>query len=184
MAKKKSPPNKILIMGLENSGKTSVVLNTFKRDQNLMSYFKLRPTKGIEISELKDEAKKMSFVLWDFGGQQEYRNGYLKKLETYLPATSEVIFVLDIQDKERYNEALDYFASITNAIKNQNVKLNISLYFHKFDPNLEKIDPTITSESVTSLARKFAEQVPSTCPLEVSKTSIYTFFRKVSLDFN
>ncbi len=184
MAKKMKNVIKVLIMGLDNSGKTSILLNYFKKELNLMSFFKLRPTKGMEITELEDEAKNMSMVLWDFGGQEEYRNGYLKKLDGYLPATSEIIFVVDIQDKNRYDEAAKYFASIMNEVKMQKIKLTISLYFHKFDPNLEKIDVSITNESIISLAKKFAANVPLDCTFEVSKTSIYTFFRKTSLIFN
>ncbi|MHA1130339.1 MAG: ADP-ribosylation factor-like protein [Candidatus Helarchaeota archaeon] len=56
---------KIVIMGLDNSGKTSIVLSLSK-DTNLLSYFSLKPTQGINISTLEENG--LRFVIWDFGG--------------------------------------------------------------------------------------------------------------------
>ena len=41
---------KILVLGLDNSGKTSIVL-ALKGNENLLSYYSLKPTKGIQINK-------------------------------------------------------------------------------------------------------------------------------------
>ena len=57
---------KILIMGLTNAGKTSIVLS-MKNEVNLMNYLSLKPTKGYQISELEGEEAR--YYIWDLGGQ-------------------------------------------------------------------------------------------------------------------
>ena len=69
------PREKILVLGVENSGKTSIVLS-LKGTENLLSYYSLKPTKGIEINKMKEEGK--NFFVWDFGGQKKFRKQYLK----------------------------------------------------------------------------------------------------------
>ena len=47
-------PCKILIMGLDNSGKTSILLS-LRKDTNLLSYCALKPTLGIDIKKFDTE---------------------------------------------------------------------------------------------------------------------------------
>ena len=48
---------KILIMGLDNSGKTSILLSLQKK-VNLLTYYSLKPTKGINIVKRDVEERK------------------------------------------------------------------------------------------------------------------------------
>jgi len=47
--------------------------------------------------------------LWDFGGQIDHREEYLKEPEKYFFGINLVIYVIDIQDTERYDESIEYF---------------------------------------------------------------------------
>ena len=62
---------KIILLGIANGGKTSLLL-TLQRE--FKSLTKLKPTKGIERSHLDFFKKKI--VVWDFGGQTKYRQNY------------------------------------------------------------------------------------------------------------
>ena len=150
---------KILILGLENSGKTSIVLNNFKKDFNLMSYYGLKPTTGVDITNLEEEIQDVS--IWDLGGQEEYRERHLDKLPTYLAGADQLIYVIDIQNNEQYDIALNYFKEIIEIISKEGAKLEISIYFHKFDPNIEKKKPElINKEALSELTQKFIKLIP------------------------
>ena len=73
--------SKILIMGLDNAGKTSIILS-LQCDTNILSYFKLKPTRGIKRINFEDFSKH--YHIWDFGGQEQFRNEYLDDLKEYL----------------------------------------------------------------------------------------------------
>jgi len=53
-------PTKILIMGLDNSGKTSILMS-LRENTNLLSYFSLKPTKGLSVEEFKSDEQGMRF---------------------------------------------------------------------------------------------------------------------------
>jgi len=65
---------KVIVVGLSNAGKTTI-LSKFGGQLGIKDLAKLKPTKGIERKEVK--ASNLSLKIWDFGGQQEYRNRYL-----------------------------------------------------------------------------------------------------------
>lgn len=100
-----SKDQKILIMGLNNSGKSTILLS-LKGDTNLGSFTSIKATKGINISEIKNDKKILH--IWDFGGQEEYRIGYLKNLKRYSTQATQLVYVIDIQDTRRYNKTLRY----------------------------------------------------------------------------
>ena len=178
-----SKKKKILMLGLDNSGKTSIILNRYQKETNLLTYLSLKPTRKIEISNIENEEFN-NVSIWDLGGQKKYRDGYIAKMREYLPKTDEVVYVLDIQDKKRYDEALAYFGSLIESIKEVGIKLKVSLYLHKMDPGLEKIDPSINDEFLENLTKRFIDKVPEELDFEIFKTTIYTFFRMMSYHFS
>ncbi len=162
--------NKILFLGLDNGGKTSIILSLQKNKKiNLLSYTSLRPTKKIDTTEIKDDGD-IDFLLWDFGGQESLRIEYLKKLNTHLTGATKIIYVIDVQDAPKYDKSLEYFNNILNVIQKEKVKIKLSIFFHKFDPYLD-ID-------VSELINKFTELIPPNLDFELFKTSIYTVFSK------
>ncbi|MFX1443255.1 MAG: ADP-ribosylation factor-like protein [Promethearchaeota archaeon] len=168
---------KIIIMGLDNSGKSSILLS-FREDTNLLSYFSLYPTKGVSIENLISPQSNM--IIWEFGGQERYREDHIKNLNKYLKDIDKIIFVIDIQDIERYDLALDYFMEIMSILEKFNIKVDISIYLHKYDPNLTKqekfkdLDKIITP----NLINKIENLIPSEYICSFYKTSIYTIFEK------
>ena len=171
---------KILIVGLDNSGKTSIVLS-LKGQQNILSFFKINPTKGLKIEYIK--ALNSNFNIFDLGGQEAYRKDYLSNFNKYIEGTSKVIYVFDIQDIKRYDSALNYFQEIINKFKGSNNKeVEFSIFLHKFDRDLKETRPDITGETIEDLLKKIKEIiVGSELFYEIFRTTIYTTFEKLTI---
>jgi small GTP-binding protein len=172
-------PKKILIMGLDNSGKTSILLS-LQRNTNLLSYFTLKPTRGINIVSIEDHGSK--FSIWDFGGQEQYRNGYTQQLEEYLRETSKIIYVIDIQDIDRYDKALEYLKIIVDGLKKTGEKISFSIFLHKMDPELEGLEKFSDKTISRTLLVKMDAIIPPDFAYDLFKTSIYTVFQKRPLN--
>lgn len=123
-------------MGLDKAGKTSILLS-LEKNTNLLSYCSLKPTPGINIVNLEDINSQ--FSIWDFGGQAQYRADYLENMDKYITGVDKIIFVLDVQDIERYELALQYLKDIVDCIKINEQNIDFSVFLHKFDPNLENL---------------------------------------------
>ncbi len=171
MPKNEKNEVKILIMGLSNSGKTSIVLS-LQKNVNLLSFYSLEPTKGIDRVEFED--KNSQFHIWDFGGQEQYRDGYLKNLNNYLTGVNKFIYVIDVQDEDKYDVSLQYFKNIFTILKKEKFSVSLSIFLHKYDPNLE-----FDEESISELIMRIRDIIPNAFEFNIFKTSIYTVFRKI-----
>ncbi len=175
--KKESDQKKILLMGLDNSGKTSILLS-LKQDTNLLSFISLKPTKGINIENIETSDKELS--IWDFSGQEIYRDDHLNSFYKYSDKISKLIYVIDVQDTKRYKIALSYFQQIMNLLERDRIIIDLIFFLHKYDPNLDKksgfenIDTIVNDE----LVEKIPELIPLDFNYEIFKTSIYTVFEQ------
>ena len=166
---------KIVIMGLDNSGKTSIVM-CLKGVKNLSSFNTVSPTRGFETISFK--ALGSEFNIWDFGGQQKLREEYLKNFKDHIKGASKLIYVIDIQDENRYDTALEYLSEIIKLLRKTKINLEFSLFLHKFDPDLEILKKEIKEEVIQSLKLKIDDIIPPDFPFQIYKTSIYTVFQK------
>ena len=66
---------KIIFMGLDNAGKTSI-LRIVKRELTPEATKNLKPTKGLSTEEFTLNNEKI--IIWDFGGQTSFREEYFK----------------------------------------------------------------------------------------------------------
>ena len=169
---------KILIIGLENSGKTSILLS-LKEDTNLLSYTSLKPTRGVNIETI--DTKESQLIVWDMGGQEKYRKDHLNKFDRYLVGAESIIFLIDVQDLEKYDIALEYLKKVIDELKRSEVSVKISIFLHKYDPNLshkkgfEHIDDIIKSKLIS----KIDEILTLDFDFRIFRTSIYTVFEKL-----
>ena len=88
----------------------------------------------------------------------------------YVFSVNVTIFVIDIQDVKRYNEALDYMEQILNAIKESNQNCKIFILFHKFDSFL------VISEKINGNVKELKQKIVKFNPFDTIrfyKTSIY-----------
>lgn len=170
-------PTKILIMGLDNSGKTSILMS-LRENTNLLSYFSLRPTKGLSVEEFDDDEQKL--VCWDLGGQAQYRKGYLKDFRKYTKQTTKIIFVIDVQDTNRYGLALEYLEELIDVLKKDEQLIEISIFLHKYDPNLMKQEKFKNIYQIVNsdLVDRIKTIIPNKFNYNLFKTTIYTVFEK------
>ncbi len=166
---------KIVLMGLDNSGKTSITLSLMGL-KNIPSFCSLKPTKQFFINKFK--MLETEFSIWDFGGQEEFRKDYLTNFKTYIKGTDKFIYIIDIQDTKRYDQALEYLDSIVNLLEKDNSSVDFSIFLHKNDPDLRITNKELTEEIIDKLISNLKEIIPPTFKYNLFKTSIYTIFQK------
>jgi len=84
---------RILILGLDNAGKTTIVKKLSDEDISHIS-----PTKGFNIKSLDHDGVKLN--MWDIGGQKTIRTYW----KNYMDDTDCLIYVVDAADKKRMEE--------------------------------------------------------------------------------
>ena len=127
-----SSPIKLIFAGLDQAGKTTI----YKATMEEMSVEELkdqRPTRGIERHA--QDFLDTDFQVWDLGGQLNYRETYLSKPEVF-NQTKALVFVVDIQDIDRLDEAYQYYVDILGILVNVDPLPKLYVLFHKFDPEL------------------------------------------------
>ncbi len=87
-------PTKILMLGLDGAGKTTVVTQ-----HKLGEYLSTVPTIGFNVETI--EYKNLKMTIWDIGGQKKIRDLW----RHYYPNTDAVIFIVDSCDEERLDVA-------------------------------------------------------------------------------
>eukprot|EP01094_Clydonella_sp_ATCC50884_P018932 TRINITY_DN359_c0_g1_i1.p1 TRINITY_DN359_c0_g1~~TRINITY_DN359_c0_g1_i1.p1 ORF type:complete len:184 (-),score=59.72 TRINITY_DN359_c0_g1_i1:424-975(-) len=85
---------RILMLGLDGAGKTTILYN-FSLGQVMTTV----PTVGFNVETVK--YKKLEFTVWDVGGQDKIRPLW----RHYFRNTEGLIFVVDSNDTERFEEA-------------------------------------------------------------------------------
>ena len=169
---------KVLIMGLDNSGKTSIVL-CLRGVKDLSSFSSLKPTRGFKIN--KFQALGSEYSIWDFGGQEQFREGYLNDFQNYIKETNKFIYVLDVQDQERFNISLNYLDKIVILLRKHKINIVFSIFLHKYDPDLEFTNKEFSDKVVPDLIRNIKELIPNDFRYQIYKTSIYTVFQKLGI---
>jgi len=179
---KKANHRKILLVGLDNSGKTSIA-QSLQGITNLPSFQNLKPTQGADIRNIN--ALNSEFTIFDLGGQESFRREYLENFDQYISGTNKLIYVFDIQDNERYDLSLDYFEKILDLVekKVENNNLEISIFLHKFDPDLKDTRVDLTDEIINDFKEKIKKRMEkSEFFYQIFMTSIYALFRKIITD--
>ncbi len=125
-----SQQKKILLLGLDDAGKTSI-LNILQRKHSTIR--NLLPTRGVSRQTM--DFLGTSMISWDFGGQIAYRNMYLARPDLFLESDL-IIFVVDVLNSDRYDEAVDYLFKIMHLVNDMGDKPPIIVSMHKFDPDV------------------------------------------------
>lgn len=124
---------KILIMGLDNSGKTSII---YTLEQNFANFYSLKPTVSFTVRE-DFKILGLPIKLWDLGGQKQYRDEYLSKKGFIFGETNLIYFVIDVQDPKRYSEAIEYLQSTIEFLEKIGLPPVLIVMFHKVDPEIK-----------------------------------------------
>ncbi|XP_062444968.1 ADP-ribosylation factor-related protein 1 isoform X3 [Rhea pennata] len=96
----------VLILGLDNAGKTTFLEQTktrFNKNYKGMSLSKITTTVGLNIGTI--DVGKTRLMFWDLGGQEELQSLWDK----YYAESHGVIYVIDSTDEERLSESKKAF---------------------------------------------------------------------------
>ncbi|KAF2183672.1 ADP-ribosylation factor [Zopfia rhizophila CBS 207.26] len=92
-ARLKDKEMRILMLGLDNAGKTTIVKKIMDEDVNSIS-----PTLGFIIKTIEYDGYKLN--IWDVGGQKTLRTYW----KNYFEKTDTLIWVVDATDRERIDD--------------------------------------------------------------------------------
>ncbi|PIA99173.1 ADP-ribosylation factor-like protein 2 [Cercospora beticola] len=95
-ARLKDKEMRILMLGLDNAGKTTIVKKIMDEDVTEVS-----PTLGFIIKTIDYEGYKLN--IWDVGGQKTLRTYW----KNYFEKTDTLIWVVDATDRERLGDCRD-----------------------------------------------------------------------------
>ncbi|RXN03715.1 ADP-ribosylation factor-related 1 [Labeo rohita] len=105
----------ILILGLDNAGKTTFLEQTktkFSKNYKGMNLSKITTTVGLNIGTI--DVGKARLMFWDLGGQEELQSLWDK----YYAESHGVIYVIDSTDEERLGESKNAFGLYLPEVKN------------------------------------------------------------------
>ena len=167
---------KIIIAGLDNAGKTSILTALDKKYDFRKDVISLAPTIRVEYHAMEFLNQKVIF--WDMGGQDKYRALYEANRNLYFAGTDLLLFVIDIQDEERFKLSLAYLDMILTHFLAEKMDIPLIIAFHKFDPEIRSNDNVV--ENIDYLSSTIAEKYPSFKVL-YQLTSIYDIISIVQL---
>ena len=123
---------KIILIGLSNAGKTCIYERVFegKKPWELLHS---AATKGIAYKEYKVGSITKPMI-WDLGGQQQYLDEYHGVLKNNIfQKASILLYVMDVTDTDRYENARSEFEWSVNQILSFNPGAMINVFVHKID---------------------------------------------------
>ena len=174
--KKEEPPkpelSKILFTGLDDAGKTSIILS-LQREFSKIAI--LSPTRGAQKRIFDFLGKEISE--WDLGGQLSYRIAYLKNPGKYFDDTEIVVYVIDVQNRVRIPEAISYLKDVVEQFRKLEIAPPIYIFLHKYDPDLE-FNQELNEIIIDGLIEKIKGVIPPNFTYSLHKTSIYAIFEK------
>ena len=105
---------RILLLGLDNAGKTTILKNLCNEDPTTTS-----PTRGFNVKTI--QADSFKFNVWDIGGQKAIRQYW----DNYYENTDALIWVVDSCDEIRLEETSMELDSLLNDEKLKNAPVLI-----------------------------------------------------------
>ncbi len=160
---------KIVIAGLDNAGKTAL-LKSIKKEVAFTELSALKPTKGASREGLL--LSDQEFLLLELGGQEEFRKFYIEQPDRFFLETDCIVYLIDIQDDERYSETIEYLQQILRTLKYLQEAPDFIILFHKCDPDV--IKNPIFQEKIDYMNGKIKETFKEfPFRFEVQTSSIY-----------
>ena len=110
--------SRILMLGLDDSGKTSILYQL-----KLSDLIKTTHTIGFNLETIK--YKDIYLDIWDIGGCRFYKDEQLILFKHYLPNTDGIIYVIDCNRKEMLEKANKALLELMNKEELKNLPLLI-----------------------------------------------------------
>ncbi len=123
---------KLLMIGLDNGGKTSILAVLQDKYSIIKS---MMPTRGVKREKL--DFFGYPILSWDLGGQVQYREKlYFNKPELFFTEADLILYVVDTQETERFTESANYFRQVLKALKQLNESPPILVVLSKSDQDV------------------------------------------------
>lgn len=109
LRKLRNKPNqevRILLLGLDNGGKTTLLKQLASEDINHIT-----PTRGFNIKTVQSQGFRLN--VWDIGGQRKIRSYW----RNYFDNTDVLIYVIDSADRKRFEETGQELAELLDEEK-------------------------------------------------------------------
>jgi len=159
---------KIIMAGLDDSGKTSFLLSVDRKYSKLIG---LKPTKGAKVNSI--EALGATIFLWDLGGQLSLRKKYLAKAQIYLYEADLLFYFIDLRNKSRFEESMEYLTKIKKVLEGFEQQTPIIFILSKVDPDIiDSQDIKQNLKFISTGLKKFA----SNGKPEIYATTIFQLF--------
>ncbi|MFW9970077.1 MAG: ADP-ribosylation factor-like protein [Candidatus Odinarchaeota archaeon] len=167
---------KVLVCGLDAAGKTSL-LSKFGGRLGISELISTHPTKG--VVRMKFGTSNLTLFLWDLGGQEEYRKRYLSNPEQYFVQLDLLMYVIDVQNSDGFEESLQYFDKIIDSLILLEEKPYILIFIHKVDPDIID-DPKIqlNIELIKDNFNEILKKKATNFDVEIYLTSIYSLISR------
>ncbi|XP_066923093.1 ADP-ribosylation factor-like protein 3 [Clytia hemisphaerica] len=110
MKKNKNKEMRILLLGLDNAGKTTILKSLASEDISHIT-----PTQGFNIKSVQSSGILLN--VWDIGGQKTIRPYW----RNYFENTDVLIYVIDSADQQRFEESGFQLAELLEEEKLQGV---------------------------------------------------------------
>jgi len=159
---------KIVFAGLDNSGKTSFLLTLDRQFSKLMN---MKPTSGANIQSI--QILGATIVIWDLGGQKIYTKNYLAKPEIYLFESDLIFYFIDVKDKRRFDESLNYLKEIQEIV-DENFKRRISIVYIFSKGDMDILETPEIQKNISILKSRLNE-IHENKNIEIYITSIFEF---------
>ncbi len=167
---------KVAVVGLDNAGKTAILTKLGGR-LGINDLALIKPTKGVERRHIKTDV--LDLYIWDFGGQISFRERYLENPEKYFLQLDLLMFVIDIQDSERFEDFFDYFEKILDIIIALEEDPYLLVFIHKYDPDIKsKPEILLNVEFLKENLREVFENKNYEFDYEIYLTSIFSLISK------
>ncbi len=167
---------KVIISGLDNAGKTSILTALDKKYDFQKDIVQLKPTIRVEYHKMN--FLRNNTIFWDMGGQDRYRDIYINYQDVYFDATDLLIYVIDIQDPERFENSLEYLDAILTFFTESKMDVPLIITTHKFDPDLRGNEKIL--QDIDRLRSQILEKY-SNFKILFQQTSIYDIISIVQL---
>ncbi|MFX1343901.1 MAG: ADP-ribosylation factor-like protein [Promethearchaeota archaeon] len=167
---------KVIISGLDNAGKTSILTALDKKYDFHKDIVQLKPTIRVEYHKMN--FLRNNTIFWDMGGQNQYRDIYINYQDVYFDATDLLIYVVDIQDPERFEDSLEYLDAILSFFTESKMDVPLIITFHKYDPDLKGNEEIL--RNIDELRTKILDKY-SNFKILFQQTSIYDIISIVQL---
>ena len=158
---------KIIFTGLDNAGKTSIILSLLREISKVAT---IKPTRNAERRNF--EFLGMTVSEWDLGGQERFRKTYLEKSHLIFRGTDIMIYVVDVQDRERITDSCAYLYDVVEKFSELGITPSIFIFFHKFDPDLIN-DPKMKLDDTYEFLKKKIEGFKNYQNFSFFKTTVF-----------